>query len=246
MAHHDKGTGHRACEEAILYRYCGDHWAASALPVPFKVNTAGAPDGALAAVRAAAATWDGVWRAVPPVTDDTGDCVVLCYDGETAKAGGFNGINQVVWGVPPPEECLPASEAWLATACLSYEGDTGHAAHHIVEFDVYLSPDVRWRVPATYEIPVGEVSGLYPGLGCYQVYALSWFDVEATATHELGHAIGLDDVGDGTYPEDLTDASFSQTMYRKYFPCSTNKRTPEAGDLAAVSRAKAETYRDKG
>ena len=56
---------------------------------------------------------------------------------------------------------------------------------------------------------------------------LSAMDFESIATHELGHAIGLDDL--------YTAECAEQTMYGYASEGETKKRTLEAGDIKGAS-----------
>jgi len=72
-----------------------------------------------------------------------------------------------------------------------------------------------------------------------------WWDIESALAHELGHALGLEDLP-GAWPASFLDAPAArQTMYATGEPCSTNKRTPEEGDLLGLRLAAAESANDR-
>ena len=74
-----------------------------------------------------------------------------------------------------------------------------------------------------------------------------WYDVQSVVTHELGHALGLEDIGSTQrpWPGTFTDApKHAQTMYRWYALGSTNKRTLAEGDILALTLAALESARD--
>ena len=230
------------CESFVIYNYCGDHWAWSAFPLTFRVNATGGPGGSVGAVRAAAEEWNRYWPITPPGSTLSTRCNPLCVVADASLVGGKNGINEVIFG--NPVACYPASSSWIAVTCPHRAGQSGDDYHRIVEVDIFFNTASRWRVAGLDDLVVGESSAFYPGFPCNLATKNPWYDLQSAATHELGHALGPDDV-QGDWPSDISDVGFTQTMAGTYFPCSTNKRTVEAGDLIAMQRAKDDSFDER-
>jgi hypothetical protein len=240
------------------YKYCSDHVPASKLPLRLSYNPAGAPSSLIdggghdttpRAIRAAADAWDMFWPF------DGSACAPLCYMGTTGAPFGFDHVSSIVWD--SPSRC-GGSASDVAIACLWYAGTSGASAHRIVEVDVILNPAVSWANPAPGdpEALAGDVVGLDPvdvpqlhlavnGMELNPFYG-AWNDVQSALTHEFGHAFGLEHIGAASrFPNNLADAPiYTETMYRWAYAGTTNKRTPEAGDVAAELRAAAASYAD--
>lgn len=230
------------CDTQTTWQYCGAHWRASSLPVRFRVNASGAPAGLSAAVvgsaiAGAANAWNLAWPRV--FGADTDPSPVLRNAGTTSSGFGRDGQNTISFG--DTSACGDADA--LAVACIWYAGASGAPASRIAEVDIVINPDVNWKQASAQQSVAGEAAGVTPYAGCSK----PWQDVQSTLAHELGHALGLKHVGDAAawFPADGRDVtSFTQTMYRWDYPCATNKRTLDSGDIAGLQEVARATYSD--
>jgi hypothetical protein len=228
------------CDTQPTWQYCGAHWRASSLPVRFRVNPAGAPLSASTigtAINGAVNAWNLAWPGV--IGHDTDPSPALRNAGTTSSGFGRDGQNTISFG--DPTVCGGADA--LAVACIWYEGASGASASRIAEVDIVINPAVNWRQASAQQQVAGEAAGVTPYAGC----AKPWQDVQSTLAHEFGHALGLRHVGDASawFPADGRDvASFTQTMYRWDYPCATNKRTLDSGDVAGLQEVARATYAD--
>ena len=248
-------AGHDCELGARNYAYKCEHPRLSSLPIQFKVNLSSRPSGLSAeqvtnAVAGAIAEWNRAW----PLPSGNLTCPVLCLSSSSTSKSGVSlgdGENTISWShnVGP---CGGGAHAGIAVACVRYEGNSGTARHRIAEVDIVLSPDRLWYQPRLLGgganepryVVAGEVAGIYPELGNNGNYdqlggGQGKYDVQSTLTHELGHALGLRDIGDPDvpWPAALLDTdAYQQTMYRWYHRGTTNKRTLAEGDIAGVQR----------
>ena len=222
------------CVDGVTWRYCFEHVPANKVPLHFTYDPSGAPvsGDVESAIRDAQSTWNALW---PSAT--TRSCIALCYDGVNSGAP-----NTISWG--SPASCAGASADAVAVACLHYSG-----ALRIVRVDVILNASKLWTLSPD---PVGgKVNALLAdrfGGHAPNPFAANWYDVGSALTHELGHSLGLEDIGNVVkpFPYDLTDAAkYTQTMYRWYFPGTDSKRTPEQGDITALELAADASSRDR-
>jgi len=238
------GAGPSSCIDGGNFVYCGEHIPLSRLPFTFKLRTSGAPVGAGGAVKAAIDEWNRAWPKVLPTPNgfkiELGPCAPLCYGGTTtASAPSFDGINTIGWGAP--EDCTGEG---VAVARLWYDDS---ANTRIREVDIVLCSDKVWRVADNSEQAVGEAQGSFSVRGTLIVPDADWYDVQSVVTHELGHALGLEDIGHDSrpWPGTFMDApKHNQTMYRWYALGSTNKRTLAEGDILALTLAALESASD--
>lgn len=205
-----------------LWKHCGEF--PESLPMAFRLNASGAPaslgGGLTQAVQSAVAAWD--------LDEET---PTFTFSGSTARTpGSKDGVNVIGFG--DPATCQQPGAA--AVACLWFKSSAGPGRHQIVETDIILSATETWLVADGMQDALGGVSG---SLG---LATASWFDVQEFVTHELGHAIGLDDLGNpngiNPWPQTLSDTGrHLQTMYRYAFRGSTSKRSLEFGDRLGLS-----------
>jgi hypothetical protein len=219
------------CRDYIAWMDCGRYVRASRLPLRFAYNPAGSPSGIGMpdAIRGAAGAWNVLWPSTQPP---------LTYAGGTTAIAGRDGVNVVAFG--SPSWCGGGGDA-VAIACIWFEGTTGERSNQIAEVDVLLNPAKTWRDPTAADLILGEVLG--PQVFWAEPDPLGtgrWYDAQSVLTHELGHALGLSDIGTpgAPFPETAADApKWPQTMYEYVYPRSTDKRTPHGGDVAALARA---------
>lgn len=202
----------------LLFRTCREYPAS--VPMSFLADTSGskvANADFLAAVEGSLEAWNMAWPYGNAFT----------YGGTTSSGFGRDGKNTISWG--NPNSCgIPGA---AAVACIWFEGSSGRAAHTIVEVDIVLNKTETWKQASGVEALAGEASGT---IG---TATAAWLDVQSVITHELGHALGLDDIGNQTtsWPFALSDAGrHTQTMYRWTYRGSTHMRTLDAGDIAGA------------
>ncbi|MCA1831573.1 MAG: hypothetical protein ABR548_00685 [Actinomycetota bacterium] len=192
------------------YLYCGYHWPS--LPVKLRIATDGAPANVRQQfthlVQNASAEWNQWW---PGRGARCG--AILCTD-----AGAANTIS---FGVLP--------EHVLGQTIVTSEGKT------ITHVDVVLNIAANWQNANGSDVVTGEQAGLAAS-ACATCH--DWFDLQDVVTHELGHVLGLEDLGDQSHClGDLTESvDFSQTMYGCFWPGDTSKRTLSWGDVDGLRR----------
>ncbi|KXA92398.1 hypothetical protein AKJ64_03295, partial [candidate division MSBL1 archaeon SCGC-AAA259E17] len=117
----------------------------------------------------------------------------------TTTKSGFeqDGINTISFAPLDVDTAAAMTRVW-------YSGDT------ITEFDVVFNSNREFGVDPDGEGP----------------RTIDEFDLQAIATHEAGHALGLMDLEDSDYSE--------MTMYYSSDPGSTIKISLESGDIAGL------------
>lgn len=226
---------------APSYEYCG---VRPDLPVSFWVNTSGLPSGLsadvwIAAVVDAMAEWNRHWPTHTTPEAQTADrardrgCPVFCFAGTTSRRGARrDGFNTISWST---EFGCGSRAGHPAVACLHLAGE-----HGIAEADIVMDPKRAWLQPGPLQSPEGLVIGeLDPNISQVLGVRPAWLDVQSIVTHELGHVVGLEDIGDPDTPWWGTGGDAhraQQTMYTWYYPGTTNKRTLADGDIAGLMR----------
>jgi hypothetical protein len=83
----------------------------------------------------------------------------------------------------------------------------------------------------------GEQAGLAAAV-CAGPTCNEWYDLQDVVAHELGHVVGLEDLGnEGDCLGDLGEsADLSQTMYGCFWGGDTSKRSLSWGDIAGLDR----------
>lgn len=246
------------CEsEFRTHAYCGEHVGMNRLPLSFRVNVGSRPPnlsslGVTTAVTDAIDEWNRHW----PLPTGQLTCPALCLVGTSDKTGInlHDGENTISFSnnLGP---CGGLDHDGLAVACVR----TG-PADRIVEVDIVLNSQRTWYQPLLVNGPAtdpknvaaGEVAGLWPELGNNDTFSgigdgRGRYDVQSVVTHELGHALGLLDIGaeDQQWPGVTDDADrYQQTMYRWYYRGTTNKRTLHDGDIAGLLRVALDVVMD--
>ena len=248
------GAGHECTEGELGWSTCGLHVRADALPLTFAVNVDSRPASldravVLRAVGAAVDEWNTHW----PASTGRPGCELLCVEGTTQASGAKrDGINTISWA--PFGICGDGHADGVAVACIWLEGTEGAAKHRIAEVDIILNPERAWYQPGGRRAALADLAGYYPELAETTAFdqlagGRGKYDVQSALTHELGHAIGLEDIGnESPWPSSLiSDATeYRQTMYRWYYRGTTNKRSLEEGDIAGLSQVAMTTTTDGG
>lgn len=197
----------------------------------FWVNESSAPTPlrahALAIAKAAAEAWNRIW----PMQSPAGECALICVVGSTRLGMAQDGVNTISWG--SPSDCGGAFQDSIAVACYVDESAAPNGSTRIEEVDIVLSSTRRWAWPQDVpEVARGSVRSLYPGA----ILDVDWYDAQSVLTHEIGHAFGLEDIGNAHWPSDFRDAAmFSQVMYAWVTRGATDKRLPQEGDFANMT-----------
>lgn len=244
-------ASHNCTPGTRSFAYCGQYPAFNRLPLDFRVNLASRPSNlsaaeVSAAVGGAIQEWNSHW---PPPSGEIA-CPALCLEGTTTRSGVdlTDQQNTISWSYDFGP-CGGISHGGVAVACVLYGGANGH---RIMQVDIVMNPDLAWYQPRLVGGPpsdpgrvgAGEVAGAYPELGDSDTWDFigsgrGRYDVQSVITHELGHALGLLDIGHPSvpWPASLGDSdSYQQTMYRWYHRGTTNKRTLHDGDVAGLLR----------
>lgn len=197
------------------YMYCGYHWAAT--PVKFRVLKDGVPSSIGNAfqhiVDNAATEWNRWWPRKGL------SCGALLCD----KSTDATVANTISFG-SLPEGVLGQTEV------------TSNGAI-ITQVRILLSNTVSWHAGNGIDIFTGEQSGVAASV-CAGPTCKVWFDLQDVITHELGHFIGLEDLGnESECLADLAEAvDFAQTMYGCFWRGDTSKRSLGWGDIAGLYR----------
>lgn len=199
-------SGTNECKDGA-YSLEGFRWAKS-YAWSFRSSTTPAANGV-------ASVEDALKRAATNITGMHNKCSIAdavsathAYQGRTTKAtniasttttvscGKPDGTNVVAFGVLPIK--------YLGITCYWYDGNK-----HAVEADVKLSTRHAWF--ATAQVPAG---------------CNNRFGVEATMTHEFGHAFGLGHVSETTHGE--------LTMSTAMPPCTLSPTSLGLGDVKGL------------
>jgi hypothetical protein len=230
-------AAHDQCVSAPDWKYCGEHPAD--LPMSFRLNMHTRPAGIGMGVfdraaTGAAETWNLAWPGGKTGTR----CMPLCIAAERTDktVAAPDGVNAIFWSAGTG--CAPSGSDPVAVACVWFAGSSGTARHRIIDVDIVLNANKPWKQFGT-ELLEGDVVWAFPGPG-------AGFDLQSVLTHELGHALGLEDLGttdpNRRFPASLAESvPYQQTMYRWYYPGSTNKRTLAEGDIAGLTYIAATT-----
>ena len=143
----------------FLFR--GYRWAPK--PIPYWINPAGAPDGAISDVQDAFLTWENEVKSAQVEAAYPGDrsTVSFLYMGTTGSTGAKDGKNVVYF-----TGCSQCGPAWVKNKVLNKKT--------ITEFDIEFNSSVRWTTDIT--CPSHDCGAL---------------DVQNVATHEIGHVLDL-------------------------------------------------------
>lgn len=207
------------------YLYCGYRWAS--YPIRFKVDASVLPaiQGTTAnnravsfttAAKAAASAWNQFWPPKPSSSTTCADGVLLCNDqNATSVIVRFGALSDGVVG---------------QAAVYTPSGTT------ITAVTVTLNQALTWRIASGADLATGEAPGA-GGSACGSLCG-TWFDVQDVLTHELGHAIGLEDLGNqSACGADVLEAiDYGETMYGCLKTGDTSKRTLGPGDQLGLAR----------
>lgn len=183
------------------------------------VGALGTDEPGLAAVVVSGAT---AWSTRPGPCGTAGTSRWAAYDGRAGSASAF-GVDARGRATCPPADGVsvvdagPLGGGLLGLTCSRWEVVAGQRV--LTEADVRLDADRAWTLDPDAT----------PDSRCTEA-----FDLRSVVTHELGHVLGLDDLGDG--------ADATLTMFRAIPACTTYARSPGRGDLlglaATASRAR--------
>lgn len=191
------------------WKWCGDHWRRTKLPVKVYANLGSAPPSVSAvfdsAVRAAVSEWERAASGWPagPATGCPPGTKLMCYVAVTAAGDQDDGKNTVLFG------SSLSNPRNLAETHVRYEcSPPSFCQWRIKDADIVLNsslgsltPPSSWHQATGTEAAVGEAKG---ALGPYCLYVSpvsstlcpDWYDLQSVLVHELGHlGVGLDDLG---------------------------------------------------
>ena len=186
------------------YKYSGIHWADSAIPVTYKVNSS-VTGSFLGGIQGAFQTWE----------DDPDSYIDFEYDSSAfigspssfSGDGSMNGANEVGW--VSLSASYPNAIAVTAVWRNTFTG-------LIAEVDMAMNNDLPW---SQAELSAGTDPDAVTGDPGY-------YDVQSIATHEVGHWLMLGDL--------YNKPTASQTMYGYGARGELKKRSLESGDLAGL------------
>jgi len=160
------------------------------------LNTATIPTGLNASPAIQAAV--NAWNAAGSTVGQS-DLLSLTTSGTSETGPGQNGTSTIGFAKLAPKNVLAATWTWV------------DGANHIIEADLFFNTMNPWAV-------------LGP---CIQgtTTATGKFDVADIATHELGHALGLNHI---------SDANAQATMYPSAPSDEIRKTTLTGGDIASL------------
>jgi hypothetical protein len=114
---------------ATDFVYDDHRWAEEDLPIPWRFSTTNAPTGALAALQAAADTWEA----------DPFSSIDYTYQGTTAASpGALDGVNSVGWRQSTSSDTLATCTIWF------YETRSTLGYNRIIEFEIDFNRSLRW------------------------------------------------------------------------------------------------------
>lgn len=214
------------------FKFCGEHWQLSKLPVRFRVNQSGTPAAIASNFILAADLAAAAWNTGTPLRsgsnpgnrcNPTTTIVCVQSSGNTGGVSESDLVNTIVW------------QNLGATAAPGYANITTSGLR-IVDVDIVLNGSLQWYwlgMDLATGLALGPIAPLCPSLACPPHY-----DVQAILTHEFGHAIGLRHVNPGSelvFPDEAGDAAdYNLVMYPMYYPNNATQRALGWGDLLGL------------